>query len=174
MPKCKQYIKISLLVVSYSLVFITFVLDKDLQITESYYQLSSFADNKQWQEIIDYIPYEERQDPIKLRYAMLADQQLGTLGEHLFTYLISSGEDFLFSHSTNPIHLNFNRQFYDCMNIPDEGLHMAFEYGVLTENGLCMSSLRHMLDYTLRSGDIKAAEKYIYLLKQHKKEQHTL
>lgn len=165
LPHCKTYIKVSILLISYSLVFATFIFDKDLQITESYYKLSSLADNKQWQEIIDNISYEERQDPIKMRYAMLADQQLGTLGEHLFTYPIHSGDEFLFSHSTNPFHLNFNRQFYDCLNIPDECLHMAFEYGVLTENGLCMNTLRQMLDYTLRSGDMKAAGKYIYLLK---------
>lgn len=163
-----EWLKIGAVVIITVAAFVSKAFDKNIRANEEGYLLSYLADERSWAEILELITYEEKNsNPFKMVYAMLAEQQMGTLGEHLFTtYPIGSGEGFLFRHSNVPFYMNFNRQFYDCLDVPDESFHMAFEYSTQTDNGLCMRSLRDMLDYSLRSNDLIAAEKYVLLLQK--------
>lgn len=139
--------------------------NKNLKIDEHYYRLSDLADENRWSDLKDDIDFEQiRTNPMECAYAMLAEAAMGTLWDHLFTYPINSPEAFLFRHESAPFYLNFNRQFYATLGVPDEALHMAFEQGVQTDNGLCLKSLRQMTDYALDGGDLPLARKYMHLL----------
>lgn len=139
--------------------------NKNLKTDEHCYLLSDLADEEQWSDLKDNIDFEQiPSNPVECAYAMLSEAAMGTLWDHLFTYPINSPEAFLFRHESAPFYLNFNRQFYATLGVPDEALHMAFEQGVQTDNGLCLKSLRQMTDYALDGGDLPLARKYMHLL----------
>lgn len=132
--------------------------------TEKIRTLAFLADEAKWDEIKMQIDYSEGTQPILLRYALLAESQLGTLPEHLFMYPVQSTKDFLFTHDTQKYGLNFNRQFYASLGIYDEAFHQAFEYGTKCVDGHSLGSLRQMTTYALATGDTAVAKKYMYLM----------
>ena len=106
----------------------------------------------------------QRGDGIALRYALLAESALGTLPENIGLYPIREESQFLFQHQTDIVSQQFNRLFYLNLGVYDEAFHQAMEYGLLMRGGICFSSLRQMVDYSIEEGDWETAEKYLQIL----------
>ena len=132
---------------------------------EKYYFMASLADKKDWSSLLSAIPREETmQNKMALRYALLAEAGLGTYADNVFNYPIATTEDLLYRHEVNRNSCIFNRLFYDNLGIYDEAMRMSFEYGVMAPEGICFSSLRQMIHYSILLGDYKVAEKYLKIL----------
>ena len=141
--------------------------NNETKFTEKFYYISALADKKDWHTILEVIPYEETlESKMALRYALLAEAGLGTFADNVFNYPITSPEDYLYRHEVNRMSCIFNRLFYDNAGIYDEAMRMAFEYGVMTQEGICFSSLRQMAHYSILLGDFKVAEKYLEILSE--------
>lgn len=128
-------------------------------------KLTSLANKEEWHEILNEIQYEDCNQPIYLRYALLAENALGTLPQHLFYYPVTSSKDFLFQHDGNLVGLDFNRHFYQNINVPDECFHLSFEYATRSTDCFSLGALRNMTTYAIQTGDTAVASKYIRVLK---------
>lgn len=139
--------------------------NKTMRYNENCYHYVSLAETNNWQRLLEEIRQDEDIDSeLKQKYALLAESASGTLPDHLFQYSINNPEDFLFRHQRNAFSCIFNRQFYAHIGIYDEAMHNAFEYAMQQTNGNCFSSLRHMTEYAIATGDFPVAEKYLTIL----------
>lgn len=138
---------------------------EDVIHTEKTYLYAKMADEKQWNDLIQTISHEDAmQSKLPMCYDLLAESALGTLPDHIFDYNIVNPEDFLFRHELKSVSCLFNRQFYENLGIYDEAFRQAFEYGVMSADGTCFSSLRQMTHYAILMGNDKIAEKYLDIL----------
>lgn len=106
----------------------------------------------------------QRGDGLALRFALLAESELGTLPQNIQYYPIMQEESFLFPHEREYATTQFNRLFYGCLGVYDEAFHQAQEFGLLQFNGICFQSLRQMVEYSIREGEWEVAEKYLGVL----------
>ena len=140
---------------------------QQMNVGEQFYRYMFMADEGRWQELLEQIRRDgAHETPIGMRYALLAESALGTLPQTLFTYPITQPDDFLMRGERNPISCQFNRQFYENLGVYDEAFHQAMEYGLLQKEGCCMYTLRQLIDYTIREGDVRIADKYLTILSQ--------
>lgn len=140
---------------------------QQMNVGEQFYRYMFMADEGRWQELLEQIEKDDaRETPIGMRYALLAESALGTLADNLFRYPVRSPEDFLMRGERNPISCQFNRQFYENLGVYDEAFHQSMEYGLLQKEGCCMYTLRQLIDYALKEGDARVAEKYLTILEQ--------
>lgn len=140
---------------------------QQMNLGEQFYRYMFMADEGRWQELLNQIREDgTRETPIGMRYSLLAESALGTLPQALFTYPVTSPEDFLMRGERNPISCQFNRQFYENLGVYDEAFHQAMEYGLLQKEGCCLYSLRQLADYAIEEGDVRIAEKYLEILSQ--------
>ena len=135
-----------------------------LQYTERIKKISYQADHNDWNGILADISYEDCVNPILLRYALLAESMQGTLPEHLFSYPVKKADNFIFNRPVEKITLNFNRQFYNTLNIYDEAFRLSFEYGTICTENYSVGNLRKMASYAIASGDTSVANTYINIL----------
>ncbi len=139
----------------------------DLLFGERTNKISLLADQKEWSEIIAEIPYDDAvKNQVLTSYLLLAQNAMGTMAQNLFSLPINNPEMFLFRHNQIPFYLNFNRQFYDNIEIWDEAFHMAFEYGITKRENDCFRAMRFKTDYAIKSKDFGTAEYYLNLLSQ--------
>lgn len=127
------------------------------------------AEDEDWYSLmVDYHCRRDAQqgDAVALRFALLAESAQGKLADNIFTYPIQEESQFLFPHKREYITCQFNRLFYRNLGIYDEAFHQAEEYYLLQRNGLCFSSLRQMVDYSIREGEWEVAEKFLHLLEK--------
>lgn len=123
------------------------------------------ADDKQWGKLLETLRRDGNLDtPLGMRYALLAESALGRLPDALFNYPVRSADDLLFRGDRSAVSCQFNRQFYENLGVYDEAFHQAMEYGIKQKKGCCLSTLRHLADYALASGDWRVAEKYLAIL----------
>lgn len=108
----------------------------------------------------------QRGDGMALRFALLAESELGTLPENLIDYPITDENQFLFPHQREYFQMQFNRLFYLNLGIYDEAFHHAQEYYLQQHNGICFQSLRQMVDYSIEEGEWEVAEKLLCQLEQ--------
>lgn len=130
-------------------------------------KMACLANEERWQELLYKAQAKSearRGNAVALRYALLAESALGTLPDNLLDYPISDENLFLFQHQTEYVALQFNRLFYLNLGIFDEAYHHAQEYGLLQTNGICFSSLRQMVEYSIEEGDWEIAEKFLLVL----------
>ena len=121
------------------------------------------SNEERWEELLykEHISRDaQRGKPLALRYALLAESALGTLPDNIGLYPIQNENQFLYQHETDLIASQFNRLFYLNLGIYDEAYHQAQEYGLLQPNGICFSSLRQMVEYSIKEGDFETAEKF--------------
>ena len=158
---CSYIMLLLLLIIPYS----SFAADEERSQNEQCYKIARLAENREWNEVLNLVNSgEEGNNDINLRFALLAESELGTLPENLFRYPISQNDQFSFPHVYELYETNFNRLFYRNIGVFDEAFHQAFEFGVLSKDGLCFSSLRNMTDYAISSGDKALANKYLTIL----------
>lgn len=139
---------------------------KDLERMRSYITL---ANEGKWSELL-YTHHckdeAQRGDAIALRFALLAESELGSLPENLPYYPISEEEQFYFPHIREYMTTQFNRLFYEHLGVYDEAFHQSQEFGLLQFNGICFSSLRQMTEYSIREGEWEVADKYLKILEK--------
>ena len=143
--------------------------NEEYQMSEAVYRYSDYAEKHQWQKLLDEISQSgELTNTLYLQLALMAEAQLGTMPDNLFSYLINTPELFCPRFEKEPFATDFCRIFYRDLGVVDEAFHQAFEYGmkISPKSGFCMASLRHMAEYSVRLGDKKLAEKYLSLLEQ--------
>ena len=125
------------------------------------------ADEQRWEDLLYRARAKQearRGNATALRFALLAESALGTLPENLFDYPINDENLFLYRHEQNYVALQFNRLFYLNLGVFDEAFHHAQEFSLLQSNGTCFSSLRQMVEYSLREGEWEVAEKFLNIL----------
>lgn len=130
-------------------------------------KMACLASDGRWEDLLyrEHAKSEaKRGDGVALRYALLAESALGTLPENLLDYPIREENQFLYPHETEYVALQFNRLFYLNLGIYDEAYHHAQEYGQLQSGGICFSSLRQMVDYSIEEGDFETSEKFLSIL----------
>lgn len=140
---------------------------QQMNVGEQFYRYMFMADEGRWQDLLEQIRKDgTRETPIGMRYALLAESAQGALPQVLFSYPITSPDDLLMRGERNPISCQFNRQFYENLGVYDEAFHQAMEYGLLQREGCCLYTLRQLIDYAIREGDARIADKYLTILSQ--------
>ncbi len=130
-------------------------------------KMAHLASEGRWEDLLyrEHAKSEaKRGNSVALRYALLAESALGTLPENLLDYPIREEDQFLYPHETEYVALQFDRLFYLNLGIYDEAYHHAQEYGQLQPGGICFSSLRQMVDYSIEEGDFEVSEKFLNIL----------
>ena len=143
--------------------------NEQYRLSEDVYRRTALAEESRWAELLDDVKQKGTiTNNIDLQFALLAEARLGTLPETLFSYPINSPELFCPRFDGKPFATDFCRIFYRELGVCDEAFHQAFEYGmkISPSSGMCLSSLRHMVEYSVMSGDKAAARKYLALLKE--------
>lgn len=141
--------------------------NEEYQLSETVYRYSDYAENHRWQELLDEIRQNgELTNTFYVQMALMAEAQMGTLPDNLFSYSINTPELFCPRFEKEPFATDFCRIFYRDLDVVDEAFHQAFEYGtkISPKHGFCLASLRHMAEYSVKIGDKKLADKYLSLL----------
>lgn len=128
-------------------------------------RLENLGQNGQWQEILSLVtPKDAKQDQLKSRYALLALAETGYLTEYAFRYGLSGLDSFLFYDTPDPLCLNFNALFYQCMDMHNAVIQQSYQQGVQSVPGIGFASLRRLADTYLELKDYELARKYLDIL----------
>lgn len=140
--------------------------NEDSRSAEMVYSYERLADQHQWEELKKAVFRDGKsRSQLGIRYALLAESGLGTLSDNLFTYPISSTEQFLYRGNRSPGTCAFNRMFYDNLGVYDECYHQAQEYSMCLPK-FCLQSVCQMIDYSIRESEWKVADKLLTVLDQ--------
>lgn len=143
-------------------VFVLIFTNKQLRLEEKSQRLAALAEKKDWKQIMKELPGKEAvSNKVYMCYAMLAEAALGTLPENLFKYPVVFSENLLYRDNSKDFCRNFNRQFYENIEIYDECFRQSYEYGIQSRNGLCFAAMRQMIKYAVLTDNYPVAEKYI-------------
>ena len=138
---------------------------KEYRVREKIYRLEHLAEQENWDKILKIAtPEVSAEDPVAKRYALLALLEKGQLTNKIFSYSITSADDFYFSHSLDFIGLSFNGYFNKSIGANNEVIHNYFQLNSIARFGYSAKSLRGIVDALLRQGDDVLAEKYIRIL----------
>lgn len=103
-------------------------------------------------------------NPLYLRYALLAESELGTLSQNLFKYPVRSTTDLYFwRNSSQEEYAFFNSLFYKNIGVADEYMHQIFEMGTNTHPQMSARTIRHLTEAAIMQHDQKLAKKYYQL-----------
>ena len=134
---------------------------------EKGYQLAALAENKAWKQILETIPKNEiSSNKAYATYALLAEAALGTLPDNMFNYPVIFSENLLYRNNSKDFCRNFNRQFYENIEIYDECFRQSYEFGIQCRNGASFASMRQMVKYAILTDNFPVARKYIAKLSQ--------
>lgn len=125
------------------------------------------ADQRRWKELlVDAHARRDAQrgDGMALRFALLAESELGTLSDNILDYPIQDENLFLYPHLREYVPMQLNRLFYLALGVNDEAFHQAEEYYLQQRNGICFKSLRQMVDYSIAEGEWEVADKLMQVL----------
>ena len=140
-----------------------------VQNAEKYRSYIILANEGKWNELLYSRGCQDaaqKGDGLALRFALLAESELGTLPDNIFNYPITQEDHFLFPHVREYVTTQFNRLFYLHLGIYDEAFHQAQEFGLLQFNGCCFSSIRQMTEYSIMEGEWEMADKYLRILEK--------
>ena len=141
------------------------VFSKENRVRERIYRVEFLAEQEQWDKILDIVtPEVAAKDPVRRRYALLALLEKGQLPNKMFTYSITSSDDFYFPHSVDHIGLSFNGYFNTRLSADNEALHSWFQLNSICRFGYSARAMRGIVDTAIRQGDADVAEKYIRIL----------
>lgn len=136
-------------------------------------RLEYYGERGQWDRILKTVqPKDARADEFKRHYALLALSEKGLLADYGFVYGLQSQNDFVFYDRIDPMCLNFNALFYQCLDMHNAVIHQAYQQGVQSVTGVSFASLRRLADTYLELKDYELAKKYLDILSHstcHKK-----
>lgn len=137
---------------------------EDLEGQEECSKYMLLAEAKDWTGLkLAIIKDDTRNTPIGMRYSLLAESALGTLSETLFTYNITSSEEFLYRGTSGLMENPINKAFYENLEVWDESFHQAQEYA-MTQRDWCFISVKNMIDFSIKEAEWSVAEKLLCVL----------
>ena len=140
-------------------------LDRGNKDQEKMARLEYLAENKDWKEILNTVNVKDAwANDLMRRYAILAMSETGQLTEHAFRYGLKGASDFLFYDEINPLCLNFNAIFYECLDMHNATVQQSYQLGVQTVPGVGFDALRHLADTYIKLKDYTLAKKYVDIL----------
>lgn len=146
-------------------VYVLAGVDPAKRVHEERARLEYLGNQQDWDKILEVVsPQDSRRDEFKRRYVLLALSEKGLLTEYAFRYGLSGSDDFIFRDSIEPMALNFNCLFYQCMGMHNAAIHQAYQLGVQSLSGIGFSSLRRLADIYLELEDHELAKKYLDII----------
>lgn len=148
--------------------FVTYneVTDKEHKNMEFISRIDRFAENKEWDAILQNVtPEMTRANPSLLRWALLALSEKGGLPEWLFAYGVTDPACFFYERVDKQFCRNFNVQFFRALDLDNELLHNAFQAGILSYYGNSFRSMRAILNACARQGRNRMLAKYVEVMK---------
>lgn len=138
---------------------------------ENHYAMEQAAESDDWHKVyqlanMDAPTYTD----LQLRYALLAENEAGTLADHLFSYPVASTTDLFFWRNTGEQASFFNGLFYKNIQVADEYMHQIFEMGTQNHSTTSARTIRHLTEATLMQGDMKLAQKYFRIAQKSQKD----
>lgn len=128
---------------------------------EEFRQLEQAAEDGDWLKVKSITANQQTwSSPLYLRYALLAESELGTLGENLFHYPVHSTTDLYFCRVNLQDFSFFNSLFYKNIGVADEYMHQIFEMGTLYHPQMSARTIRHLTEAAIMQNDQKLAQKY--------------
>ncbi len=131
---------------------------------EKYFTLEQLAEQGRWEELRATARPWTNELPAAVPYALLAESALGTLPQALFSYPVTSPEQFVYRRQYSEQAFHFNALFHLCLGYPDETLHQSFEACTLSRHGITLRGLRLHVESALQAGDAALAAKYIEVM----------
>lgn len=142
---------------------------------EEFYQMEQSAEIGDWNAVLKLANSKRPEySDLHLRYALLAENELGTLADHLFFYPVNSTTDLFFWRQNEENESLFNGLFYKSVGVADEYMHQIFEMGTSTRGGMSARTIRHLTEAAIMQEDKMLANKfYTIALKSQKEEPWT-
>lgn len=138
---------------------------KENRVRERIYRVEFLAEQGEWDKILKIVtPEVAAQDPVRRRYALLALLENGQLSNKMFSYGVTSSDDFFFPHSVDHIGLSFNGYFNKSLSADNEAMHSWFQLNSISRFGYSARAMRGIVDTALKQRDVALAEKYIRIL----------
>ena len=161
----KGWIPFALGVAITVVVLVLFGKKAEMREEEKTYQYAYLADRNEWEQLLKTIPMSEMLvNKAAVVHALLAESELGGLGNDLFYYPVPNTDEFLYKNGGNAYCYDFNRKFYECLGLFDEAIHQAIISGISCKEGMSFGSLRHIVLYEIQENELKMADKYLSLL----------
>lgn len=146
-------------------VYFLAVLDRGNKHQEQMARLEYLAENKDWNAILNSVTVKDAWgNDLARRYAFLALSETGQLTDHAFRYGLKGASDFLFHDDVNPLSLNYNAIFYECLGMHNATIQQAYQLGVQTVPGIGFDALRILADTYIKLKDHTLAKKYVDIL----------
>lgn len=138
---------------------------------ENYYAMEQAAESADWHKVHQLANANAPSyTDFQLRYALLAENEAGTLADHLFSYPVASTTDLFFWRNTGKQASFFNGLFYKSIHVADEYMHQIFEMGTQNHSTTSARTIRHLTEAALMQGDMKLAQKYFKIARKSQKD----
>lgn len=168
MPKLfclKPLNAIATVLVSVVAVYMLVFMDPRNKVHEEQVRLQHLGEKHQWEEILNTVSIADaKPDDLKKRYVLLALSEMGILTDHAFRYGLSHSDDFIFYESINPLCINYNALFYQCLGMHNAAIHQLYQQGIQSPLGVSFSTLRRLADIYIAVKDYELASKYVDIL----------
>lgn len=137
-----------------------------IKLQEDQYQLEQAAESGNW-PLVYQLANANRPNytDLQLHYALLAENEMGTLADNLFYYPVSSTTDLYFWRRTEKDASFFNALFYKGLGVGDEYMHQIFEMGTPIHATTSARTIRHLTDAAIMQKDKALAQKYFDIAK---------
>lgn len=128
---------------------------------EEFYSMEQSAEAGDWNRVLELANARKPSyTDLHLRYALLAESELGTLADHLFNYPVSSTTDLFFWRKNEVRESFFNGLFYKSNGVADEYMHQIFEMATSDRGGMSARAIRHLTEAALMQKDKALAYKF--------------
>lgn len=135
------------------------------KVHEEYAKLEYLGENHRWKDILETVsPNEAKTNELKRAYVLLALSESGLLADYAFRYGLDGQDDFVFSDKIDPLYLNYNALFYQCLDMHNAVIYQAYQQGVQSVTGVSFSTVRRLADTYIELKDYALAKKYIDIL----------
>ena len=142
-----------------------------IMLKENYYAMEQAAESADWHKVYQLANANTPSySDFHLRYALLAENEAGTLADHLFSYPVASTTDLFFWRNTEKEAAFFNALFYKNIHVADEYMHQIFEMGTQNHSTTSARAIRHLTEAALMQGDMKLAQKYFKIARTSQKD----
>lgn len=131
---------------------------------EDFHNLEQAAEAGDWNTVKELTNNGKAfENGLYLRYALLAENKLGTLSSNLFNYPVNSTVDLFFWHTNQKDASFFNGLFYKNLGVADEYMHQIFEMGTTMHPFMSARTIRHLTEAACMQGDSALTKKYIQI-----------
>lgn len=131
---------------------------------ETRYAVQRYAENQEWDQVLQAINSEKATEPFYQPYIMLSLCEKNLLTEQLFSYPIESA-DRIFFPADQEEGANFNSLFAHSIGLYHEAIHQLSQANAMSVQGTSFSYLRRMIDWQIEGGNTLLASKYLNVLK---------